>query len=138
MSIYELTMQFMQKLDEAGFEYEDLGEGSIRVYCSGDNINSYDMVVTFGSSETMQAHMMIHCYAYFNYNEKMYAGLNACNQANEDAAFARFSLDEDGDACASAGTFYHDFDADHALKFFGIVAVDIDDAYPFFAKAYWA
>lgn len=134
MSYTKEMQEFVNYLEQKGVPYSERSERSIEVCYSGENLEGIDCVISIGTTETcVFALLSFYDFPAFEGEVKGYI---ACNDANDDAAVARFYIDEDNDVVANCCVYYPEaLDPAQLLTQLEMFASDVDDAYPFFENA---
>lgn len=125
-------------LDSKHMPYNEIRDCVIEVFDKRKNIGSVRVVIGFENEEDNYPWFKCYELGYFP-KEKTAAALIACNNANKDYRWIRFSLDDDQDIVAAADAIVNEdsvFDevVEMILRMTGIV----DTVYPTFMQARWA
>ena len=95
---------FMQYMDRSDIKYTDVRENVVKVVYSGDNLKTIPVYVFF--DEDGDPLVGFKCWDIANFkDEKMAAGIIACNQLNDKYRWVKFYLDKDSDVIAQIDAY---------------------------------
>lgn len=139
----DLFVDVLDKYDDAYDSYAVMNEKTVKVTFAGDNLNQIDIMVSFTVLESGTMMAVLDNFDLLNFEDKYAEGVLACNQASNDGMVAYY-IDEENDAVAeftmmfSAFGIPSQFSPEQVLSNAIMLAMDVDDAYPIFAKAKWS
>ena len=136
----DLFVDVLDKYDDAYSSYAVMNEKTVKVTFAGENLSEIDCMVSFTvlDSGTMMA--VINNFDLLNFEDKYAEGVLACNQASNDGMVSYY-IDEENDAVAEFTMMFNafgipsQFSPEQVLGSVISMAMDVDDAYPIFAKA---
>ena len=98
---------FMRHMDRNNIKYTDVRENVVRVVYTGDNLRTIPVFVFFDAEGDPL--VSFKCWEIANFkNEKMAAGIIACNELNNKYRWVKFYLDDDSDVVAQIDAYVDD------------------------------
>lgn len=128
---------FMRHMDREGVKYEDRNDFVVKVTYGGDNLKSIPIFVFF--DEDGDPIVQFKCWDIANFKDKEAKGILACNEANTQYRWVKYSIDKDADVVASIDAYIDDDTCGAVCLSLVRRMVNItDDVYPIFARAIWS
>lgn len=128
---------YMRYMDENGIKYSDVRERVVRVSYSGDNLKSIPVYVYFSENDEPRVRLACSSIAHFEDN-KLAAGLIACNELNRKYRWVKFYVDEENDIIAEDDAIIDATSCGPELRELVVRMVDIiDKGYPTIMQAKW-
>jgi len=98
---------FMRHMDRNNIKYTDVRENVVWVVYTGDNLRTIPVFVFFDAEGDPL--VSFKCWEIANFkNEKMAAGIIACNELNNKYRWVKFYLDDDSDVVAQIDAYVDD------------------------------
>jgi len=126
------------QLDEKHLPYNEIKEGVIEVFEKKENIGSVRVVIGFDEPDSTRP--WFRCFELGRFpEEKTAAALIACNNANKEYRWVRFSLDEEHDiVCAADAIVDEETVFDEVVELIVRMMRIVDTVYPTFMQARWS
>ncbi len=133
----------LRRYDDAYDHYTDINDNTVRVTFSGENMNEINVMVSFSQLDSGAMLVVLNNFDLFNYEDKFAAGVLACNHSC-DNGMVTYYIDDEKDAVAEMTLMFNAFNIpssfcpEQVLSSVIMLAMDVDDNYPVFARAKWS
>lgn len=129
---------FMRYMDRNNVKYTDVKENVVKVVYTGDNLKTIPIYVFFDADGDPL--VSLKCWEIANFkDEKMAAGVIACNQLNCKYRWVKFYLDKDSDVVGQIDAYVdEETGGSECLSLVKRMVNIIDESYPTFMTSLWS
>lgn len=129
---------FMSHMDAIGIKYAEVNENVVSVAYKGDNMDSIAVFVHFDKDGDNDVRFVVWHIGKFPDN-KLGAGLVACNALNAKFRWIKFYIDNDSEGCAECDAVLDENSAgEECMSLVRRTVSIVDDAYPELMRALYA